>query len=175
MWQTKIFINMKPTNLSIRVLWVVLMVWIAHTLAFLGWEIISSPYDGHSFHHLLKHFTQFLCDLGVLFIGFCLYRLWKKYQKQSFFDEESVKTVRTMGIILMLISIPNTTFNVLRDVILPSEAAGHLPAHHVILHRFFLDFLFQSPVFLFLGMLIFLFADFMKKAINIKNDKETII
>jgi hypothetical protein len=164
---------MKNISISIKVFWALTMIWLIHAAVFTTWRTFFFIHVEHTPSRAGSFLAKTLCYTGMIFVGYGLYNLWKNYQGKGFFDVKSVKTVRIMGIVTMLISIPNSVYNVIRDEILHTSKPND--SIHSLLHHFLLNFSFEAPIFLFLGMLIFLFADFMKKAINIKNDNETII
>ena len=118
----------------------------------------------------LLNATSLCSFLFLLGISFLLFRLIKTFSQNNFFGNESVNLVRKIGVfvlILAILEVANRTFyNFFQNPqLLPIE----------VLKDFLWRITFVSPTFLFCSILIFIFAKFMQRAIEIKNDNETII
>lgn len=145
-------------------------------MAFVGYDICLTIFYFQQFltPDAILLPIYFLCNLMILtafvIIGINLFRLIKTYDKNRYFDEKSLRLVQIIAVALILLA-PLQSFNqTLSDYVLHPR---YTPKE--ILIQFTSYFLFKSPSFLFSGVLIFLFADFMKRAISLKHDNESII
>ena len=159
---------MKTTKISLLILWII--------MAFVLYDLCLSLFYFNKFLTpkaiLLPIFysTNFLILFAFILIGIFLFRLIKTYDKVGYFEEKSLRFVKNIAVLLLLIAPLQVFAQTLSDfVIYPNFTPKEL------LIQFITYFLFRSPSFLFSSLLIFLFLDFMKKAILIKNDNETII
>lgn len=156
-----------------RVLFWGLMVACIHGLLLSGWRTVDY-FQRLGTSSSLWMGAKFFCYGGFLWIGLLLFQLFRMYRQHGFFGNESVQTVRWIGVLLVGISVFNSVFNVLRDEVIGADP-DRLIGWQAFLFHFVLDYLFESPVLLFLSLLVFLFAAFMQQAIDLKKDNEAII
>jgi uncharacterized membrane protein len=90
------------------------------------------------------------------------------------FDEQSSVQVRWIGLTLFGVALFSSFINVLRDDVIQPQIAT-LPPVTELGSRVLWDFLFESPVLLFVSLLTIVFARFMQQAIGIRRDNESII
>ena len=118
----------------------------------------------------LLNATSLFTYLTLLLISFFLYQLIKTYKKQHFFDAKSVRFVRNISFSVLVLAILDVSNRTLFDF-------WSNPNTSIL--GVFKDFLwkiiFISPTLLFCSILIFILADFMKKAIIVKNENESFI
>ena len=164
---------MKTTKFSFKILWFVAMSWTALGLALTAWRTFDYLNRLYLPKISLWNSLKAACYVGVVLIGLGIYRLWREFQTKGFFDAKSVMLVKTIGFITMFIAVPNSSFNVLRDLGYVNSNASIDNAE--FLSAFLRDFLFESPLFLLLGMLFFIYAGFMQKAIALKSENDNII
>ena len=164
---------MKTKIFSIKTFWAVTMLWALHGLIFTTWR----TFDYYSRFNLPKisiwYSLKALCYVGIVIVGLWFYKLIEDYKSKGFFDTNSIYRVRFIGIIVILMAIPNSMYNIMRDLILPNKEYEFNLME--LLANFMMDFVFESPLFLFIGLVVLLFADFMKKAIGVKNENESFI
>jgi hypothetical protein len=112
-----------------------------------------------------------LCTYLVLFaISFFLYKLINIYNKIHFFSSKSVVLVRKIAFLVLILAILDIANRGLFDVLHSSNMSVSK-----ILKNFFWRTIFVSPTFIFCSILIFILADFMKKAITVKQENESFI
>jgi hypothetical protein len=112
-----------------------------------------------------------LCTYLVLFaISFLLYKLIRIYNKKHFFDNKSVGLVRKIAFLVLILAILDISNRNLFDIINNAQMSAI-----EIFKNFFWRIIFVSPTFLFCSILIFILADFMKKAITVKAENESFI
>lgn len=112
-----------------------------------------------------------LCTYLVLFsISFFLYKLISIYNKMHFFNSKSVILVRKIAFLVLILAILDVANRGFFDILHNSHLSGSN-----ILKNFFWRTIFISPTFIFCSILIFILADFMKKAITVKQENESFI
>ncbi|MFN3489751.1 MAG: DUF2975 domain-containing protein [Emticicia sp.] len=112
-----------------------------------------------------------LCTYLILFvISFFLYKLISIYNKMHFFDNKSVVLVRKIAFLVLILAILDVANRGLFDILHNT----HLSVSN-ILKNFFWRTIFVSPTFIFCSILIFILADFMKRAITVKAENESFI
>lgn len=145
-------------------------------MAFVGYDICLTIFYFQQFLTpnaiLLPIFylTNLLILTDFVIIGFYLFRLINNYNQKRYFDESSLQLIKRIAILLILLAPLQVFAQTLSDYVLHPN---YTPKE--ILIQFTSYFLFRSPSFLFSGLLIFLFADFMKKAILVKQENDSII
>jgi hypothetical protein len=139
-----------------------------------GWRTIDYYTRLHIPLYSLWFFAKTICFMGVLLIGYVVFRLRHLYNQTGYFDEHSCAQVRRIGLLLFGIAVFSSLFNVLRDDVIQPQL-GELPPMGELGRRIVWDFLFESPVLLFVSLLTFVFAQFMQQAIGIRRDNESII
>jgi hypothetical protein len=117
-------------------------------------------------------------SFGLVFaIGLGLFLLIRNYQRQGFFDKNSMKIVKIMGWVTIALAIPNSVFNVLKNVV-DVRNNSHLDKLTPVsdwIGDFWIDIVSESNLYIILGMLILLFANFIQKAIAIKSENEAFV
>jgi Protein of unknown function (DUF2975) len=112
-----------------------------------------------------------LCTYLVLFtISFLLYKLINTYNEKHFFDNKSVVLVRKIAFLVLFLAILDVSNRSLVDMMNNAQMSVL-----EIFKNFFWRIVFVSPTFLFCSILIFILADFMKKAITVKAENESFI
>jgi hypothetical protein len=112
-----------------------------------------------------------LCTYFVLFtISFFLYKLISIYNKIHFFNSKSVVLVRKIAFLVLILAILDVANRRLFDVLHSSNSSLSN-----ILKNFFWRTIFVSPTFIFCSILIFILADFMKRAVTVKQENESFI
>lgn len=112
-----------------------------------------------------------LCTYLTLFIiSFFLYKLISIYNKMHFFDKKSVILVRRIAFLVLILAILDVSNRGLFDILHNTRLSGSN-----ILKNFFWRTIFVSPTFIFCSILIFILADFMKRAITVKAENESFI
>ncbi len=132
--------------------------------------VIPSNLQSNSLVIWLLNATS-LCTYLVLFtISFLLYKLISIYNKIHFFDNRSVVLVRKIAFLVLILAILDVTNRSLVDMMNNAQMS-------VIdmFESFLWRIIFVSPTFLFCSILIFILADFMKKAITVKAEHESFI
>ncbi len=167
---------MKTTKISVAILWVVL------ASALFGF--IFTTFRSYDYMTRIKapdvsfwYLSKSLCFGLVTCIGLGLLRLIRNYQKQGFFDLASVKIVRMMGWFTIALAIPTSVFNVLQNVIdvRNNQISDKLTPVSEWIGDFLVSLWTDSQVYILLGILLLLFANFIQKAIAIKTDNEAFI
>ena len=109
-----------------------------------------------------------LIYLSLANFGISFYRLLTYYQQRGFFDATSVRLVRWIGYSALLIAITN-------PIVLSMEAGSKIDMAGAFIAGAIQKFVFESPLMLLIGLLTYLLADFMQKAIIVKHDNESFI
>ena len=164
---------MKTTKISIKILWILAMLLAGNGLLLTAWRTFDYLNRVHLPKVSLWCSLKAICYVGIILIGFGIYKLWQEFQSKGFFDAKSVSLVKTIGVITMLIAIPNSIVNTMQDFGYPASDSDF--DTNSLFSGFLTDFLFESPLYLFLGLMVFIFAGFMQKAIAVKNDNDNII
>lgn len=108
--------------------------------------------------------------LVLLVIGILLLRLYKTYYAQHFFDAKSSKLVTLIAYCVFFLAILDSTNRALSDYF-----ANPTWRIDWVFTNYFWRIIFNSPALLFCSLLLFLLADFMKKAIMVKTENESFI
>jgi hypothetical protein len=156
---------MKTTKIILLVITIWILWGIKENLA-----IIPASLQSNSLAIWLLNGTS-LCTYLVLFIiSFLLYKLISTYHKTQFFDNKSVNLVKKIAILVLFLAILDVINRSLFDMM-----NNHQMSVSEIFKNFFWRIIFVSPTFLFCSILIFILANFMKKAITIKAENESFI
>lgn len=152
------------------VFWVILL-WVSLGLVFTGFRaydyVTRLYYPNVSLMYLLK-FLSFCC---LTFIGGILFILLRNYQKSGLFEQKSVYYVRLIGFASIVVAV----FNSLAESCKNFTDGNTLPQASPLMSEFFIDFIFESPLSLFLALLTFILASFVQKAIAVKSENESFI
>ena len=167
---------MKTTKISTAILWVVLLL-AAHGFIFTTFRSYDYLTRIKMPDVSLWYLSKSLCFVLVLLIGLGLLRLMKNYGRQGFFDQKSVQIVKAMGWITMGLALPNSVFNVLKNVI-DAQNNKHLDQFTPVsswITDFWIDLVSESHLYVLLGMLLLLFANFIQRAVAVKSENEAFI
>ena len=133
-------------------------------------SIIPSSVQSNALLVWLLNATSLFTYLTLLIISFFLYQLIKTYKKQHFFDIKSVRFVRSIGFSVLFLAILDISNRTLFDFWSnPNTSISG------VFKGFLWKIIFVSPTLLFCSILIFILADFIKKAIIVKNENESFI
>ncbi len=111
---------------------------------------------------------------ATLAIGVCVFRLIQAFGKLGYLTANSMGLLRAIGGCLLVIALANSAFSIWRDdVIMPKLTT--LPAPGNLLSDFAFDFFVESPAVLLLGMVVFLLAAFVERALVVKSENEAFI
>ena len=143
-------------------------------LTIAGWRMVDYATRMHLPLHALWFGVKAGCFVGILAIGAGFYSLLKKYNRQGFFDADSIRVVRAMALMTALVALLNSFFHVLTDQVISAHATT-LPPVDQVFRTLLGDLFFESPVLLFFSLLALLFANFMHKAIQAKRENESFI
>ena len=150
--------------------WVILL-WVSFGLVLTGFRaydyVTRLYYPNVSLMYLLK-FLSFGC---LAFIGGILFILLKNYQKSGLFDQKSVYYVR----LIVFVCIAVAVFNSLAESFKNFTDGNTFPQASPLMSQFFTDFVFESPLSLFLALLTFILSSFIQKAIAVKSENESFI
>jgi uncharacterized protein with PQ loop repeat len=132
--------------------------------------VLPANFRSNSLPIWLLNATSLATYLILFMISFMLYRLINTYNKIEFFDKISVALLRRIGLSVLAISVLESANRSIVSLLTKSPKT----LQEVAL-EFFWHLIFGSPVFLFCSILIFILADFMKKAITVKAENESFI
>ena len=109
-----------------------------------------------------------LMFLALACFGICLYKLWADYRRTGFLTDANIRLVRYMGYCALFVSVVNPIF-------ITFEKRDELGVAGAFLANSLIMFVLESPLMLLVGLLTYLLADFMQKAIAVKRDNESFI
>lgn len=157
---------MKTLRLSLLLSLVMLM--IAFSLLFFGYRLCIYTVRHPFVPAVIGLSLKVIIYLALASFGIFLYRLLTNYQRTGFFDGTSVRLIRWIGYAALLIAITN-------PIVLSMEAGNEFGTAGSFVAGAIQKLVFESPLLLLVGLLTYLLADFMQKAITVKRDNESFI
>lgn len=167
------FTTMKPSKVAISLLCLLLACTLLG-LAIASWRTVDYALRVQLPLHALWFGVKAACFAGIFAIGISLLFLFRQYSQQGYFDERSKAIVRLIGLLTIGVALINSLFHVLTYKVISVHATA-LPALKDIVGSWLSDLLFESPVLFFFSLLVFLFANFIGKAIKTKREIESFI
>lgn len=156
-------------TLRLSVLLGIVMLMIAFSLLLFGYRLFVYTVQHPFVPAMVGLSLKVIVYLALASFGVFLYRLLTNYQQRGFFDGTSVRLIRWIGYAALLIALIN-------PIVLSMEADnGFGTSAGAFIAGTIQKFVFESPLLLLVGLLTYLLADFMQKAITVKRDNESFI
>ena len=157
---------MKTLRLSI--LLGVIMLMIALSLLIYGYRLYVYTVQRPFVPAMVGLSLKVLINVALAGFGICLYRLLVNYRNKGFFDGTSVRFIRWIGYLSLFIAVLNSVVLAMESSTIGGSVGSFVAG---TVSRFVLE----SPLMLLVGLLTYLLADFMQKAIAVKRDNESFI
>ena len=165
--------TMKTSKLAISVL-LLFLACSLFGLAIAGWRTLDYALRLQLPLHALWFGVKAVCFMGIVAIGLSLLRLFRQYTQQGYFDDRSTVIVRFIGLVTVGVALANSLFHVLTYQVISVHATALPPVKNMV-GSLLADLLYESPILFFFSLLVFLFASFMGKAIEVKHEAEAFI